>query len=179
MMKRVLLLAAIGLSMPTGALAQNAGPPAVTGYGAIVPAPEAAHQPDAAVQYRVVFNIEQAPDDPAQPNASLLKVARFLNLLATRGIRPAPGDVVAIIHGAATPLVMNEAAYRSKFKVANPNLPLIAALKTAGAQVHVCSQALHARQIAVAAVASDVTVDLSALTTLATLQLQGFVLIPD
>lgn len=87
--------------------------------------------------------------------------------------------MVAIVYGPATPLVMTAAAYKAKFKVANPNLALIDALKQAGAQVHVCSQALNGQQISPSSVADDVTVDLSALTTLATLQLQGFALIPD
>lgn len=157
----------------------TASPPAVPGHGPIAPAPETANQPDPAIRYRVVFNITKAPNDPAQANPSLIKVARFLNLLATRDIRPAPGDIVAIVHGPATPLVLSDAAYKAKFEVSNPNLALIAALKQAGAQVHVCSQALHGQQISSASVAEDVTVDLAALTTLATLQLQGFAVIPD
>lgn len=179
MIKLALLAAAMSIAMPAAAAPPAAPTPAVPGQGSIAPAPDAANQPDPALRYRVVFSITAAPAEPGQVNPSLVKVARFLNLLATRDIRPAPGDVVAIVHGAATPLVMSDAAYRAKFKVANPNLALIAALKQAGAQVHVCSQALHGQQISTDSVAGDVTVDLSALTTMATLQLQGFALIPD
>lgn len=179
MLKRLLLLSAMSLLVPGAAMAQDARFPAISGHGPIVPAPDADNQPDPSIRYRVVFNITKAPTDPAQPNPSIVKVARFLNLLATRGIRPAAGDIVAIVHGPATPLVMNDAAYQAKFKVANPNLPLIAALKGAGAQIHVCSQALHGQNIAADSTAKDVRVDLAALTTLATLQLQGFALIPD
>jgi intracellular sulfur oxidation DsrE/DsrF family protein len=179
MLKRLLLLSAMSLLVPGSVMAQDARFPAVPSHGPIVPAPDSANQPDPTIRYRVVFNITKASADPTQPNPSIVKVARFLNLLATRSIRPAAGDIVAIVHGSATPLVMNDAAYRAKFKVANPNLPLIAALKGAGAQVHVCSQALHGNNIAVDTTAKDVQVDLAALTTLATLQLQGFALIPD
>lgn len=179
MLKRLLFLSTMGLLAPGAAAAQDPRFPAIQGHGPIVPAPDAANQPDPSVRYRVVFNITKAPTDPARPNPGLVKVARFLNLLATRGVRPAADDMVAIVHGPATPLVMNDAAYRAKFKVANPNLPLIAALKGAGAKVHVCSQALHGNNIAADTIAEDVQVDLAALTTLATLQLQGFALIPD
>lgn len=176
---RLVFLSAMSAALSTTAMAQDARFPAVPGHGPIVPAPDAGNQPDPALRYRVVFNITKAPDDPAKPNPAIVKVARFLNLLATLNVRPAAGDIVAIVHGPATPLVMTDAAYRAKFKVANPNLPLIAALKAVGAQVHVCSQALHGQGIAKEAVATDVQVDLSALTTLATLQLRGFALIPD
>ena len=174
MIKLTTLLAAASLSVSAAA-----APPAVPGHGRIVPSPDAANQPDPAVRYRVVFNITKSPTDTAQVNPSLVKVARFLNLLATRDIRPASGDIVAIVHGPATSLVMSDAAYKAKFKVANPNLALIDALQQGGAQVRVCSQALHGQQIPTASVSTNVAIDLSALTTLATLQLQGFALIPD
>lgn len=178
MLKHIWLFAALSLVL-SPASAQEADTPAVPGQGAIVRAPDAANQPDPAIRYRVVFDITKAPADAAEPNPGLVKMARFLNLLATRDIHPQPGDVVGVIHGPATPLVMNEAAYRTAFEVDNPNLSVIGALKRAGAQVHVCSQALHGHKIAADSVAPEVTVDLAAITTLATLQLQGFALIPD
>ena len=173
------LLVAIGLSNPYPVFAQDAPRLVVPDYGAVSPAPDAANQPDPAINYRVVFGITKAASEPDQPNPSLVKVARFLNLLATHNIQPAKGNIVAIVHSPATSLVMTDAAYREKYQVANPTLPLIAALTSAGAQVHVCSQALHGQDIATNAVASGVTVDLSAMTTLATLQLQGFAVISD
>lgn len=179
MVKNFLLLTAISISMPAAVAAQQAITPAVPGLGPIIPAPDAANQPDPSLRYAVVFNITKAQTDPTKPNPSLFNVARFLNLLATGGVRPAPGDVVAIVHGPATPLVMSDETYRAKFQVPNPNLPLIAGLKRAGAQVHVCSQALHGQKIATESVAPDVTIDVSAGITLATLQLRGFALIPD
>ena len=179
MFKRLLLLIAVSFVMADAAMAQDARFPAVPGYGPIVPMPDAARQPDPAIRYRAVFNITKGATDASQPNPSLVKVSRFLNLLATRNVRPAAGDIVAIVHGPATPLVMSDAAYRAKFGIANPNLPLIAALKSAGARVEVCSQALHGNKISADMVSTDVSVDLSALTTLAALQIQGFALIPD
>ncbi len=162
------------------ALAQSAASnPAIADYGAIHPAPDGANQPDATIEYRVVFSITKPADSPDKINPSLEKIARFVNLLASNGVKPKPGDIVAIVHGAATPSVMSDAAYRAKFDAANPNLPLIAALEKAGVEVHVCSQALAGQKIGKEAVAAPVTIDLSALTTLATLQLKGWAMIPD
>src|SRR3546814_20356266 len=85
-----------------------------------------AEMPDPALRYRVVFSITEAA--PAgEVNHSLEKVARYLNLLAAGGVVPNVGDIVAVVHGPATPIVAN--------KPANPNLTLIAALQEAGVTV--------------------------------------------
>ncbi|WP_324262306.1 DsrE family protein [Altererythrobacter sp. H2] len=156
-------------------------PPAlpVPHYGAVVSLPDAANQPDPAIDYRVVFDISAAATDSSAPHPSLGKVARFLNLLATKSVRPPGGNIVAVIHGPATSAIVAHTAYRSRFAMDNPNLALIAELEAAGAQIHVCGQALHAQKIAASDVAPTVTIDLAALTTVATLQLRGFALIAD
>src|SRR3546814_7444597 len=72
--------------------------------------------PDSSLRYRVVFSINEAA--PAgEVNRSLEKVARYLNLLAAGGIRTDAGDIVAVVHGPATPIVA--------INPDNPNLALI------------------------------------------------------
>jgi intracellular sulfur oxidation DsrE/DsrF family protein len=174
------IVAALAMLATTAATAADPRHPAVQGYGAITPMPEAKERPDRSLRYRVLFNVTKAAAIPDQTNSTLEKVARFLNLLGADGVRPAPGDVVVIIHGPATPLVTTDAAYAGRTTVAkNPNLPLIAALRSAGVSVRVCSQALVGNKIDPATVDKGVEVDVSALTTLATLQLRGWALIPD
>ena len=166
----------------TSALAQTQAPPrlAVPDFGAIHTAPHAAEHPSKSVRYKVLFSITQGNEDTTKPNASLVKVARFMNLLSADGVRPVVGDVVAIMHGKATPIVMDDAAYRARSNgAANPNLELIDQLKKAGVSVRVCSQALAAASIAPEAVDKRVQIDVAALTTLANLQLRGYALIPD
>ena len=180
-MRHVLTVIAAAAAIPAASAlaAQSSAGPAIADYGRIFPEPDAANQPDPALRYRVVFNITKAPPEPTKLNPSLEKVARFLNLLAEGGVKPAPGDVVAIVHGPATTLVLTSEAYRQKYGVDNPNLGLIDALRATGAEVHVCSQALHGQAIPRDAVASQIVVDVAALTTLTKLQLQGFALVPD
>ena len=167
------------LVLGTNAMAAEGQFPVVRDYGGIHPPPQAQERPDRALHYKVVFSITQAAPQAGKLNPSLEKVARFLNLLGGDGVRVRPGDVVAIVHDKATPLVLNDAAYRAKFGMANPNLELIHRLKDAGAEVHVCSQALAGMKIPLAAVDGSVQIDLAALTTLANLQLRGYALIPD
>ena len=151
----------------------------VSGFGKIAAVPGAANLPDRSLRYRVIFSVTKAADAPAKVNPSLEKVARFLNLLASQGIAPKQEDVVVILHGPASAIVLGDEAYRARYGVANPNLALIRALGSAGAEIHVCGQALVAQKIDRSAISPDVITDLSAMTTIATLQLRGWVLMPE
>lgn len=172
-----LLVCAVAASGP--ALSAEPSYPIIKGYGGIQPTTGAGERPDRRLRYRAVFNITKAASDPVNVNPSLDKVARFLNLLGADGVRPRPGDIVAIVHGAATPLVLSDGAYRARFGLANPNLELIRRLRAAGAEVHVCSQALSGNKIERGSVAEAVEVDVAALVTIVNLQLRGYALIPD
>jgi len=162
------------------ASAQVRDGPVIVGYGKTFPTDGAQTRPDARQRYRVLFNITKAAPSSDKPNPSLEKVARFVNLLAIDGVKPSPGDIVAIVHGPATPSILQNAAYgRKADNKPNPNLELIARLEAAGVTVAVCDQALHGQGFDQGDVARGVRVDVSALTTLATLQLRGWALIPD
>jgi intracellular sulfur oxidation DsrE/DsrF family protein len=155
---------------------------AVPGYGAPFAATAAQMQVDPALRYRVVFPATRAGATPRDTLPALERVARFMNLLGAAGRRTQAGDVVVVISGPATSAVLNDAAWRARHPDGgerNPNLPLIRALREAGAVVSVCSQALHGQKIASTDVDASVRQDLSAMTTLATLQAQGYALIPE
>lgn len=182
MSHRIMPIAAAMVAMLSGSPAMAADPrhPIIPNFGATSPMPAAKERPDRTLRYRVLFSITKGPASPDQVNPNLEKVARFLNLLGADGVRPSPGDVVVVIHGPATPLVMNDAAYAERMKTANnPNRPLIVALRSAGVSIRVCSQALVGNKVDPATVAKTVEIDVSALTTMATLQLRGWTLIPD
>lgn len=179
MMLVLRLAAAMAGVLVAVAPAGPAAAQAVDGYGNVRPWQGAKEPPSPDLRYRVVFDISKAAQQPARVNPGLDRVARFLNLLAREGIRPAQRDVVAIIHGPATTLVLEENAYGKRHGVPNPNLELIRRLKAAGVSVRVCSQALAARRIAAADVAEAVQIDVAGVTTLANLQLRGFALIPE
>lgn len=173
-----LLLAGCQTMTPT----RSAPFTAVPGFGTPFVAADAAMQVDPALRYRVVFPATRAAASPRDTLPGLDRAARFLNLLGAAGRHTAPGDVVVVISGPATAAVLNDAAWRARQPGggdANPNLPLIRALRDAGAVVSVCSQALHGQKIASADVDPSVRQDLSAMTTLASLQASGYALIPE
>ena len=109
---------------------------------------------------------------------SLDHVARTVNLYVSAGVPLSHLKFVAIAAGAATPIALNDAQYRKKYGVANPNLPLIAQLRKAGVDVAVCAQAVAEHDFQYDWVDSQVTVALSALTTITELQQQGYALMP-
>ena len=153
--------------------------PVIAGHGAIHPVPDAANRPDPALDYKVVFSVTTANPD-GKPNPGLEKVARLINLLGDGGVPADHRHIVPIVHGPATPLVLNTRAYGARFGgAANPDADLLAKLKAAGAPVHVCAQALAGSGIAATDVDPAVIIDDSALTTMATLQLRGYALIAN
>ena len=104
---------AVGSAMMAAAMAipaasaQTRDGPAIVGYGKTFPTDGAQTRPDAKLRYRVLFNITKAAASPDKLNPSLEKVARFVNLLAIDGVKPSPGDIVAIVHGPATPSILH------------------------------------------------------------------------
>lgn len=178
MMSKAMVLVLVVTITGAPATAQSPANP-IPNFGKIASLPDAAMQPDPTVDYRVAFSITKAAARPDRVNPSLEKVARYMNLLASGGVRPKKGNVLAVVHGPATDLVLKNDAFRRKHKVSNPNLALIEALRKAGVEVHVCGQALASQEITPADVYSAATVDLSALVTLTTLQLREWAIMTD
>ena len=174
------VLAAFSLTAPVSASKaadQAVKTPVIQNYGALRADTDVGELPDLTLRYRVVFEITRSASEAGAVNPALDRLARFVNLLGAAGIRPKPGDIVAVIHGAATPTVLADPAYEARFNRPNPDAALIQALARAGVAVHVCSYALGNQNIAHADVAQGIKVDLAAMMTLANLQLKGWALI--
>ena len=147
-------------------------------YGKTAPVENPSEKPDPTLDYKVVMSVTKAGEAGAPPPA-LEKAARLVNLLAQSGVPTAHRHIVVVIHGPATFAVLTAAGMTARGKGANSSQELIAQLKASGVRVDVCGQALAGAKIARSEVLPDVQVDLSALTTLSTLQLKGYALIPD
>lgn len=165
---------AMGADMPQGFWMT----PTIHGYGKIHYLANAAYKPDPRETYKIVFALTQAAKAPGSVNASLDHVARTVNLYVAAGVPLDHLKFVAIAYGAATPLALDDAQYRAKFGVANPNLPLIEELRKAGVDVSVCAQAVAEHDFQYDWVDHHVTLALSGLTTVTTLEHQGYDLMP-
>src|SRR6266480_2010280 len=150
--------------------------PLVPGHGGVVPLPRAAEQPRKGA--KAVFDIT-ADAKPGEVNTGLGQVARLLNLYGAAGLTARDVRIAAVCHGAADKAVLSDAAYLARFKVAaNPNLPLIRALKNAGVAVFVCGQSLHELGYRVEEVAEEVPVADAAMLVLVNKQADGYAYIP-
>lgn len=174
------VLLALGL-FSTAAIAGNDfwQTPTIHGAGKIHAMPQAAYQPDRQATYKVVFSLGKPGAKPTDVSPSLDHVARAVNLYVNAGVPLSHLKFVAIAAGPATPIVLNDAQYRAKYGVANPNLPLIAQLRKAGVDVAVCAQAVAEHEFQYDWVDKQVTVALSGLTTVIDLQQQGYALSPQ
>lgn len=154
--------------------AQTRVNPVIPSYGGIYPIEAATFKPDSSLTYKIVVDVVTGAQEPDETGFGLNNVARMLNLHAVGGVPPGNMEVVLAIHGGATVNVLNDAAYRAKYDVDNPNLPLIRELKAAGVRLAVCGQSLIARKVDFADVAPEIEIATSMLTTVSTCQLRGF-----
>lgn len=116
--------------------------PVIAKYGPVHPLPHAAVQPNRHRVYKAIFDVTKGFKDPSKADGGLAHVARAVNVFASAGVPLKNLRFVAVLHGPATTAVMNDAAYKAKYGVNNPNIPLINALRKAGVHVQVCGQAL-------------------------------------
>lgn len=173
-----LVLCAFGGLLGAASAMATDTPSPITAAGAFHPLPQAAYQPDRQATYKVVFSLSKESGKPAEVNPALERVARTVNMYAASGVPMAQLKFVAIASGPATALVLDDEHYRAKFGMANPNLPVIAQLRKAGVDVAVCGQAVAESHFQNEWIAKDVTLALSALTTITELQQQGYALMP-
>ena len=152
--------------------------PTIPGYGKMHPLPRAAYKPSAGQTYRIVFALTASAKTPAEVNPALDRVARTVNLYVASGVPLRRLKFVAVAYGPATPLALDDAQYRAAYGIPNPNLPLIALLRKAGVDVAVCGQAVAEHKFQYDWVDPSVTLALSALTTITSLEQQGYHLMP-
>lgn len=176
------LFAGLGAALLTaGAAAAQQQPDwqyPVINYGPVVPIPDATAERESGEPYRVVFNITQDQPGDGRVSNDLALVGRFVNLLELSGMDPSASDIVAVVHAAATPAVLQDEAYGSRYGSPNPNAQLIAELEDSGVEVVVCGQALAGAGLALDEVLEPVEVSISAMTEIASRQMQGYALMP-
>jgi len=177
------LMAAALLTWGSAAMAADSAPenfwstPAIAGYGKIHLLPQSAYKPDPLQRYRIVFALSKGSQKPSEVDPSLDRVARTVNLYVASGVPLSRLKFVAVAYGDATALALDDAQYKAAYGVGNPNLPLIAALRHAGVDIAVCGQAVAEHHFQYEWIDSSVTLALSALTTITTLEHRGYSLL--
>lgn len=152
--------------------------PAVEGYGPVLAVPEGSFNLSNDRHYKVSKDVTTTAESPSEINRGLESAARFLNMQARNGTAPEQLEMAVIVHGAAAKDLLNDAAYRTRFGMANPNSGLLAGLGKAGVKIYLCGQTAGFRGYAPEELNPGVSLALSAMAAHVQLQSEGYTLIP-
>ena len=148
--------------------------PVIHGYGGVHPRSDLPSKLSADIDYKIIVDVVHGDPNPSQVLGSLARLARLVNLMAYAGIPRAHVHIAAVIEDMAGFSALTDDAYRTRFKVYNPNLVLLHELKSAGVELMVCGQALAENNWSDGDVTPDVTVTLSALTDFVVYEQRGY-----
>ena len=166
--------------MPQTAIAQSEQNLLIPGIAAAKELPGMKEMPDPNLTYKVIFDIERGAENVDQLNPGLVTVGRIVNTLAAHGISAEHRKIAVIFHGAATDIVQNNDAFKTRNSGHdNPNIAVLRTMKRAGVDLRVCGQAVQVRKIDPKTIQPEVELDLGAVFTLMNLQLRGYVRIGD
>lgn len=143
------------------------------GYAAI---PGAAVPPDKARVYKAIFDATRSADKPAALVPAINMAGSELNALAVAGVPAANAKFVIVFHGAAMDGILDDAHYRAKFGIANPNRKAIGQLRKAGVELLVCGQNLLSDKIDAKTLLPEIRVASDALIVLMAYQGDGYAL---
>ena len=151
--------------------------PVIEGYGKVKNFENVAAQPDASLEYNLVFDV--ASDREMEGvNMGLWKIARVINMLGAANIPSDKIHIVAAIHGGATFASLGKVNYQEKYEKENPNAELLKLLNDYGVELFVCAQATAARDISAEDLNPNTKLGLSAMMVLANYQLKDYALMP-
>ncbi len=151
--------------------------PIIKDFGPVYEIPDALEKPDPKLNYKLLVDLVMGSTKPDTINLGIEAACTLLNLHGVGGVPKEKINMVMAVHNAAGYTVMNNDAYKARYKVDNPNLPMIKALLDAGVKIVVCGQTLKKRGIDPSTLAPGVGVATSALTTITTHQLKGYAMI--
>jgi intracellular sulfur oxidation DsrE/DsrF family protein len=171
-MKKIAAVFLILLSC--GVYAQGLVNPVIKNYGGIYDIPHAIEKPDPDLEYKIVVDLAMGSNKPDEINFGLNNIARMINLHVIGGVPKEKLNVVVAVHNEASYTIMNNEAYREKYKTDNPNLALYNELSAAGVKFFVCGQSIIARKIDPAKISDKVGIATSMLTIYTTYQMKGY-----
>jgi len=148
--------------------------PVVEGYGPVFNVPVDSFNLDPDQHYKIIMDVGQGPDDPAELNRGIESAARFLNLSARHGIDPARLEMAIVLHGAAARAALSDEAHRARFDVPNGSLGLVQALGKAGVPIYLCGQTAAYHGYAPEDLLPQVRLAVSAMTVHVRLQQEGY-----
>ncbi len=176
-MKRLLSLAACTAALASASPAM-AGADAfhpgkvIEGFGAVATVDAATAIPRDAT-FRIAFDVAE-PAEPGTVNRRIDSAARLLNMHAEAGVAAGNTRIAIVVHGRASMDLVTDERYGGE----NATAELIAALIDAGVAIILCGQTAAYYDIEAKDLLPGVAMSLSAMTSHALLQQQGYTLNP-
>ncbi|MEW7292903.1 DsrE family protein [Aquimarina sp. 2304DJ70-9] len=149
----------------------------ISGYGKTYKVVNPEYKTDTKHDLKVVFDIGRTFADSSKVNPLINTAARFLNMHEKAGVSVEKLKVAMVLHGGASYDILNDAKYKAKYGIINPNTKLIAALSEKGVQIILCGQTAAYRKITKEDVLPEIKFALSAMTALVQLQNENYRLI--
>jgi intracellular sulfur oxidation DsrE/DsrF family protein len=148
--------------------------PDADGYVVI---PNVAVPPERDHQYKAIFDATRFAGQPTELLPAINNAGSELNALGVAGVPKDNAKFAIVFHGAAIDGILDDAHYRAKFGVQNPNLKVLSQLKLAGVELYVCGQNLAFAKIDPKSLAPEISVASDALIVLMKYQNSGYALI--
>jgi intracellular sulfur oxidation DsrE/DsrF family protein len=126
---------------------------------------------------KVVFDVYISNEENDGVNKGINTVARFLNMHYDAGVKLKNIKAALVIHGSAGKDILTHTAYDKRYITNNPNLELLQKLHDAGVNIIVCGQTIEFKGYKRNEIIDFITVSLSAITALVSLQAQGYQII--
>ena len=143
----------------------------IKGYGRIADVPSATAIPPGTV-FKVAFDLKRSGN--FEVNRKIDSAARFLNMHHAAGVPGKNMQLAVVVHGAAYEDLLTDKAYGGE----NPNAELIRQLRENGVRFYLCGQTAAYRDVSPEDLLPGIEISLSAMTTHALLQQQGYTLNP-
>jgi len=158
--------------------ADTAPIPPIPGPADYVAVPGSSFLATAQHSYRMVFDARQGAAQPSELTPAVLLAVSEINTLAAHGVPRKNVRFAIVFHTVRSDeAVLDDAHYKTKYGISNPNLPFLSQLKAAGVELYVCGQELLADGVPLDAVAKDVTLAEDGLMVLVMLQNDGYALL--
>lgn len=101
----------------------------------------------ADLTYKMAWHVTEAPAEANGIAAGFRSPANIMRQLESNGVPRRNLRMAVIVHGTATPSLLNNAAYKARTGADNGSVALLTALHEAGVQIIVCGQALINRNV--------------------------------
>ncbi len=147
--------------------------PVITQHGGAIASVAVDVPLDTTIDYKVIFDVDSS--EAGKLNRNIDSAARLINMLAANGVPISRIHPVLVVHGPGIGDILNDQTYATTYPgKTNPNAALVRELMANGVSVYVCGQTAALYDAKKDNLIPGVKMTLSAMTTIAALQRQGY-----